>query len=187
MIKHLWLLLLLSAAPVSAYADQWIKYDTRGHPKSMGLWITVSHPASWRSKEGERPHIVQKFVGDMPDYMIFAQLQIIEVPADGIITDHLSMADWKDIVKDIGEGSNFKITNLEMEPAYMADIVQNTERAGFKVAQRLRVLVLAYKRRSIWLWCGVGGPNGDLSKEFKRHEMDCQLFFNSFVLNSRYQ
>lgn len=38
------------------------KYSSAGHPKALGLDIVFSVPLSWEQKEGERPHIVQKFV-----------------------------------------------------------------------------------------------------------------------------
>jgi len=38
-----------------------LKFSTVGHPKAQGLNIRIDLPNSWIKKEGERPHIVQKF------------------------------------------------------------------------------------------------------------------------------
>ena len=37
------------------------KYNSKGHEKSKGLEIQIEIPNDWIKKEGERPHIIQKF------------------------------------------------------------------------------------------------------------------------------
>lgn len=34
-------------------------YITKGHPKAMGIDITLKYPQSWKAEEGELPHILQ--------------------------------------------------------------------------------------------------------------------------------
>jgi hypothetical protein len=37
------------------------KYSSFGQDKSQGLKINIKYPKSWKSMEGERPHVVRKF------------------------------------------------------------------------------------------------------------------------------
>ena len=38
------------------------KFDTYGEGKSLGLKIHLKYPKSWKSIEGEHPHVIRKFV-----------------------------------------------------------------------------------------------------------------------------
>lgn len=41
--------------------DDICKYSTKGNIKSEGLNIMISYPCNWTLKDGDRPHVVQKF------------------------------------------------------------------------------------------------------------------------------
>ena len=66
-------ILAAQADPVAAYdAGQRLRYSTTGHTKAAGVNLTLEYPATWVAKEGERPHIVQKFLpaGNENPYMV---------------------------------------------------------------------------------------------------------------------
>ncbi|RJP31871.1 MAG: hypothetical protein C4547_15005, partial [Phycisphaerales bacterium] len=41
-----------------------LTFSTKDHPKARGANFTIAYPSSWKAAEGERPHIVQKFVSE---------------------------------------------------------------------------------------------------------------------------
>ena len=44
------------------YIENGIKYFSKKHSKSFDLNIEIKYPKDWKSSEGLRPHVVQKFV-----------------------------------------------------------------------------------------------------------------------------
>jgi hypothetical protein len=163
-----------------------LKYNTNDHPKANGLSLTIEYPSTWRREEGNRTHIVQKFVLDMPSYSVMSFIQVQPTPIDGNI-DQIAAEEFFGSFEELGSVSNIRSTKIENEPAYMADVFVMQERAGMKVSSRQRYMVLLYKRRMIFLQCGVFGLPSDMLAEFNRHVPDCNLFFNSFVLNSKWE
>lgn len=43
-------------------AGKWSVFSTEKHPKAGALNITIKHPFWWLPQEGDRPHVVQKFI-----------------------------------------------------------------------------------------------------------------------------
>ena len=59
------------------------KFSTVGHPKSRGLNIQIEFPNSWVKKQGERPHIVQKFSSSEDGGIAkVATLSVTPLPSD---------------------------------------------------------------------------------------------------------
>jgi len=96
-------------------AGQISKFSSLGQGKSMGLKIHLKFPKSWKSIEGERPHIVRKFA-QQDDYA----LAIILVNKQDMI---ISQTDINDMLSPEGirdimpNGSTFisSNTNLKIE------------------------------------------------------------------------
>jgi hypothetical protein len=58
------------------------RFSTADHPKARGLDIQVDIPNNWKKKEGERPHIIQKFSSAGGDGIAkVATLSITPIPS----------------------------------------------------------------------------------------------------------
>ena len=144
---------------VRAQAD--LKFDSRGHPKSQGMWITVKYPQGWEAKEGERPNIVKKFVLNKPNYSAMMLLQVKKVPKEAIPEmPNLSIADWTEIFSDFAPGATItglKKIHHENRPGVIGDVTLEMERAGISAWQKQRIMVIFFRDVMIATWCGVAG------------------------------
>jgi hypothetical protein len=76
--------LFISAEPSSTartFLDgQRTTFSTKGHAKAKGANFTIAYPNNWTASEGERPNIVQKFVGEGSDSLVNVMIITKEFP-----------------------------------------------------------------------------------------------------------
>lgn len=169
------------------------KYDTRNHPKAKGVWMTVRYPQMWQAKEGERPNIVQKFVGTYEgvDGILMLQVKATEADIENQCKE-MSPKDWKEAFEEPNANiQNVRLINHENQPGIIFDVVQSQERAGLTGQAYNRVMNICYKKNMIMAWCGTYEVNSRSSKKV-REDMNtlaplCQQYFNSVVLMDKYK
>ena len=61
-----------------------LKFDSKGHPKSGGLALTVTYPAGWQAHEGVTPESIQRFSGEYRDFygVLLISLRTIDKPVE---------------------------------------------------------------------------------------------------------
>lgn len=71
-----------SANPGMELAEGWKQtFRTKGHPKAKGVDFSVSLPASWSKREGNRPNIIQFFQSGAGHGPIMCDLMVKDIPS----------------------------------------------------------------------------------------------------------
>lgn len=178
----------------SAEAQTDLKFDSRGNPKSQGIWITVKYPQGWEAKEGERPNIVKKFVLNKPTYSVMMMLQVKKVPKEAIPEmPNLSIADWTEVFSELTPGAiatGIKKIHHENRPGVIGDVTMKLERAGISAWQKQRIMYIFFKDVMIGAWCGVVGyptlSKEQVASQFELYANECFKFINSLTLMDQY-
>ena len=167
------------------------KYDTKNHPKAKGVWMTVRYPQIWQAMEGERPNIVQKFVGEYGGINGMLMVQIKNAEAD-IESEckGMSAKDWGEVFKEPGITTlNPRPIHHDNQPGAILDFSQSAERAGMSYHSYHRIMVVCYKRNLVMAWCGSVEAT---SAQKVRGNMNvlaplCTQYLNSVVLMDKYK
>lgn len=168
------------------------RFNTEGHPKSLGLNLLLDLPVSWVAAEGERPHIVQKW----QSMAGFGQQMItLDIRSTG---SEISKQDIKGLI-DGGElrtlappGSYFisgGAQTVESLPGYWFDYSTTAERAGSKVYQigRINTFFILDKAFSINCMTTVEWrKKAQADQDFPKIKALCPMVVNSVVLKDLY-
>ncbi len=183
-----------TANPVGEFADGFRqRYQTDGAGKSQGIKLTLQLPLSWASKEGERPHIVQKWQSENGTGMEMIAIEIHD--AQGYSSTKKEMEEFvrSGEVKDtVPEGSTYIAAgnfNLEMQTGYWMQVAMSGDRAGWKFYQDYLMYLLFFRGKAIGVTCAAVGPESEklkVNEAFKRVRPLCQQVLNSLVLAQAY-
>jgi hypothetical protein len=171
------------------------EYRTAGHKKAQGLDVSLKYPSSWRSEEGIRPHIVQKFTGKSvsgitPSCMIIVQ----ELPAwasllmQGEVLDDVLSEDMKDMVPSGADVLDSGLTKVGGESGAWLKYYYAQEQAGMKLEMYFLQYILFYRGKMIAIQCSVGGVADQrelLEDAFLSHLPLFQSIGNSIVLHDK--
>tara|TARA_B110000037_G_scaffold5899_1_gene6336 strand:- start:1798 stop:2682 length:885 start_codon:yes stop_codon:yes gene_type:complete len=88
--------------------------ELTSHPKSNGLEYKIRPPINWEIKEGDRPHIVKKFINEQMIYLIliyetgqfFTKKEVKEL----FQTD----SEIKEFINSMSKETEFKLTNYKV-------------------------------------------------------------------------
>lgn len=168
------------------------KFESKGHRKAKGLEVTVRYPSQWTPTEGERPNIVQKFVGTYNGVNSMLMLQISNAGAQLEADCKASALEWQEAswAADAGaRASNTKVIKHEGQPALLVDVDQRANRAGATFFGASKMMTVCYGKNTIVASCGVLGA---LSPKQATRDMAvlapvCHQYFNSMVLLDKYR
>jgi hypothetical protein len=192
-ILFLLMLSLTAAAGAQSFSS---KFDSKNHVKAKGVWLTVRYPSGWIAKEGERPNIVQKFVGDYQGLFVTLMLHIED--AGGAVESECRSMSSNEFAESLRDGNDnmrvyaLKKTTHENKPAFMYDIEIKMARAGIQATLSHRAMSICYKNTLISAWCSPALINtakqtmGSGAAELSRTAPICHQFFNSLVLMDQY-
>ena len=115
-----------------------LKFTTADHSKSRGLNIQIDIPKNWKMKEGERPHIVQKFSSAGAKGIVkVATIHISSLPSelkgfsDKEITEVFFDPDFsEEILPEKSKLIIAKPTEYDGEPGIFVYYLTQTSRAG---------------------------------------------------------
>lgn len=183
-----------TANPVGEFADGYRqRYQTDGAGKSQGIKLNLQLPRSWAAKEGERPHIVKKWVSENGTGLEIIMLDIRD--GQGYNPTKKEMEEFVrsgEVKEAVPEGATYVASgnfNLEMRTGYWVQMAMPLERAEMKLYQDVLMYQLFFRGKAIGLMCQVGGPVAEKSKvneAFKRIRPLCQQVLNSLVLTQAY-
>ncbi|TCV80089.1 hypothetical protein [Sulfurirhabdus autotrophica] len=180
--------------PVDEFTDGFRqRYHTDGAGKSQGVQLNLQLPRSWTAKEGERPHIVQKWVSENGTGSEIIHLDIQDAqgynPTKKEMEKYVRSGEAKNSVPDgfkyVASG-NF---TLEGQTGYWLQIAMPLERAGIKMYLDSLAYQFYFQGKSIGLMCQAGGPESEknnVNEAFKRIQPLCQQVLNSLVLMQGY-
>ncbi|MDD5327841.1 MAG: hypothetical protein PHY02_08520 [Phycisphaerae bacterium] len=178
-------------------SGQKTKYSTKGHPKANGLNISIEYPSNWKSSEGERPHIIQKFTSDASDGLVrMCIIAIKEQPSFMKLfsSDDISQAMFaqETLNELVPEGAIFikgEPTKYEGQPGAWLIYISQAERAGLRAEMYILQQMFMYSGKLIVLECSVGGlvdSAATVEQEFTRYLPLFQLIGNSIVLHDKW-
>lgn len=183
-----------TANPAVEFADGFRqRYETTGMGKSQGIKINLQLPRSWAGKDGERPHIVQKWVSENGTGLEFINLDIRDgqgySPTKKEMEEFVKSGEAKDSVPDGStyvDSGNF---TLENQTGYWLQMSMPLERAGIKMYLDALMYQFFFRGKAIGIMCQAGGPENEKPKvnaAFKRIRPLCQQVLNSIVLPQAY-
>ena len=192
----------LAAASAKASAHEWASWSARGHPKAMGLDMTVRYPVGFHKREGNRPHIVQVFSdrGGAGDYMAILLLQVNDASMGffrtldfGSMDEAGAVAFAKGQYLEIDPGARFlrvAKTSHEGQAAVVADVILTMERAGRRSSHLMQIMMITYKKKLITVLCGIYPKkiriDNILNIYNKKGFNICFQFLNSFTIPDQY-
>lgn len=172
---------------------QKLKYDSQDHAKAKGIHLTIEYPKTWIAEEGQRPNIVQKFIGkddagnsiqcillikDTPLLMRFVETEVVK-------EDFL-----KQMVTEMG-GTYIKSgsTKIEGQDMGWAIFTKTAERAGFNITSQNLIFIAIYKHKFVQLHFMVGGQAGESTVEdrFASYLPLFQLMANSLIFQGKWK
>lgn len=183
-----------TANPVGEFADGFRqRYQTDGTGKSQGIKINLQLPMSWAGKDGERPHIVQKWVSENGTGLEMILLDIRDGqgynPTKKEMEEFVRSGEVKDSVPD---GSTYVASGnftLEKQTGYWLQFAMILERAGTKMYQDVLMYQFFFRGKAIGIMCQAGGAENEkpkVNEAFKRIRPLCQQVLNSVVLPQAY-
>jgi hypothetical protein len=139
-----------------------VKFSTIDHPKAGAIALTLKYPQSWTPKEGERPHIVQKFV--RPGGLVSAMLTTRTIPhPKGKPSDEevLLVLTPEINLKQLPENCiaiNAKRTKIDNLPCCMMEYSMHSENAGMEVSAQMVSFTFIYESTVCTFVGSVGAP-----------------------------
>lgn len=166
------------------------KYSTKGETKSNGIDLIIKYPSSWKSIEGERPHVLRKFV--QQGSYVLATL-IISPLGQHLSKDEASEALNTDGLKAIVPPNGFYVSsnsNLRIEglKAGSIEYLLTSKRVNREFHAEIFSYIFFYKSCLIQLqFMVVDKPNESSESLLDRYNSVKPLFaqmFNSIVINN---
>lgn len=174
------------------------KYFSKDHPKAKNVNISIEYPSSWKSAEGERPNIVQKFSGDSSDGITKMVLIIIKdtpmvlslLPAEEMAKEAFSSEALHEMVPPGGSYINGEMTKYDGQIGAWMIYSTVSERAGMTMKMYSLQHMFFYERKMVAVQCMVGGleqEKDSLYGVFKGYLPLFQQIGNSIIIHDKWQ
>jgi hypothetical protein len=185
------------ARPELEFVEGWRQsYRTKGHPKAKGVDCSVSFPASWTKREGERPNIIQVFESssDAGRALCNVMIKRLPVPEGETLTEEdareiLSPENLKELVPEGGRLVETKKMTLDGSPSGFVVCDLRLQRLDQEVLMRMASFVTIQGNAMIFIQCGVGAEPGNESALDAAYKLYLPVFRSiagSLVLNDKY-
>jgi hypothetical protein len=182
------------ANPAGEFSDGFRqRFQTDGTGKAQSIKLKLQLPRSWTAKEGERPHIVQKWTSLNGAGLEMIHLDIRDgegyAPTKKEMEYFVKSGEVKEV---IAEGATYVASgnfSLEKQNGYWVQMIAPIERAGIKFYQEAVLYQFFFRGKAIGISCTAGGPDEEkekTSEAFKRIRPLCQQVVNSLVLLQAY-
>lgn len=177
--------------PVGEFVDGFKQaYNTKDHAKAHGTRLRMNLPISWAAFDGDRPHIVQKWVSENGDGLNMITLVIKN--ADGFSPEKHeieSLVESGRIKDALEEGARYISAGtftIEGIPGFWVMQDVRMERAGMTYMQRMLEYQFFPYGNFVQLTCHAGGVENarGIQAEFEKIAPLCRAVLNSFVLEN---
>lgn len=185
--------LLLIACSFALHAQDWPMFGTDGHAKANGVNLTLKYPSDWGRHEGERPHIVQKFISkDERAYAIILVQDLGEPDVVSLsredIESFFEPQELRTMVPDGMQFINAQRTQIEGLPAGILEYTANVQRAGLSADLRVWSLIFIERTSMVQLQFAVTGPAGsDTSGMMIKYKPIFLQIANSVILPDKWK
>jgi len=171
------------------------KFSTKGHAKAKGAVLTVTYPASWTAKEGDRPNIVQKFISEKGKGEATIMIITKELPPEVVINEFekkalLSPDGLKEMIPQNAKYINGKATKIEAEPAGIVEYSMRAERVGQEMEAHFISLIFLQGRTLVTVQCMVGAlktEESQLPLRFAAFQPLFQQVMNSIIFDDKWK
>lgn len=180
--------------PELEFVEGWRQtFCSKGHPKAKKADLTVSLPASWQSREGARPNVVQAFDLQTERGHVGCSImvkQLPQVPTKDEAEAFFLPEEMKEMLPDGATFVEAKQMVLDGSPAGMLVLDQPIKRLDLVVHARMVSFVTIQRDAMIFIQFATSGKEGDakagqeLSAQFKPL---FRLIANSLVLTDKYR
>lgn len=182
------------AHPVGEFADGFRqRYQTNGTGKSQEIKLKLQLPRSWAAKEGERPHIVQKWISQNGTGLEMMHLDIRDTEghtaSNADVEIFVSSGEVKGTVPSGGTYIDSGLFLLEKRKGYWIEMSLVQERAGIKSYLHSSIHQIFFRGKAIGLMCQTWSSIEERAKAdeaFKKIKPLCQQVLNSLVLLQAY-
>ena len=169
------------------------RYQTDGSGKSQGIKLKLQLPRSWVAKEGERPHIVQKWVSEGGTGMANILLQVRDAegykPSRREMDEFVRSGEIRDVVPDGARFITGGAFSQEQSVGYWMEMSMAQERAAMRMVSRGFMYVLFFRGKGVMLMCMTAGPEDSSVKvdaDSVKMRPLCQQVMNSVVFEQAY-
>ena len=129
------------AAPIQEFVQgQTATFSSAKHPKSKGVFLTISYPVSWSAEEGDRPNVLQKFVSEGGRGLEMAMIITKSLPfppgfspSDTDLAEALSPAELRSTAPREAVIIDARPTRIEGLPAGILEYVIVMDRVGTSI------------------------------------------------------
>ena len=172
------------------------KYINNGEGKANGIAFSIESPKTWAPREGNRPHVVQKFVSEngrgFGMFLVLINEFPIKTGENVTEKDIVGLLDSGDIKKYLPKGATYlnggKLT-LESLPGFWIDYVNRSSRMNVTMIVETRAYVIFYKNKMIQLQGHITKSVSGIKEQgagLKQYQPLFDLMANSLVVTSRY-
>lgn len=159
----------------------------KGHSKAKDVDLKIQCPIGWKIEEGQRPHIVKKFVYNNSSYIIiivdnitfFSRNEVRELFEDENYIDELIREASSFLTN--AEILNQGVVTIESYPTIVFTIKGEAERSGVKINLIMKNWIIFYEDKIIYLQCA-----GINNYEFFYLENIFNLITNSIIFPEQY-
>lgn len=187
-----------ATSPDLELAEGWKQtFCTKGHPKAKGVDFSISFPASWSKREGNRPNIIQVFQSGAGHGPIMCNLMVKNLPFPAgykptteELKEFFQPSELRGMIPDGGTFVDAKELVLEGAPAGMLVCDQTQQRLDLTFIMRMTQFVTIQGNSMIFIQFMV--PKMPDSKE-SLDELQQRLLptykavANTFVFNDKYK
>lgn len=180
--------------PVGEFFDNYRqRFRSDGHPKAQGIDLVLQVPKSWKAKDGERPHIVQKWISQNGTGSGMMLLDIRDMQgysmSNGEVVEMVNSGEIKDVIPEGFSYINSGLFTLEKRKGYWIEMNMTQERAGFEIYNHTIMNQLFFRGKAIGVMCSVLKPKDEkveADQQFEEIRPLCQQVLNSLVLLQTY-
>jgi len=188
----------ISLAQSTNSDDGYLTYSTENHPKANGLKITMKYPSDWEAEEGDRPHIVQKFIS--PSRLSIFMIYVREIP--GYVAKAYELIDENDFDEtfDFDVAKEFipknaklidkRVTKIEGLLTFIVEYSSYSERAEFEIYTQNILYLMIYKKNAISFQALVADAKGYENRaknRMRNTRLTFQKMVNSVVIHNKWE
>jgi len=172
-------------------------FRTKGHPKAKGVDFSISFPASWSKREGNRPNIIQFFQSGAGHGPIVCSLMVKEIPlpagykpTEDELTEFFQPNELRDMVPDNGTFIDAKSIVLEGAPAGILVSDQKMQRLDLTLTMRMTQFITIQEKSMIsiqFVITKMPDSKESLDELQQKYLPTYKAIANTFVLNDKYK
>ncbi len=195
-IRQNMLWLQYGGRPSSEMVDgKTVQFNSATIPKANGIEVTFRTPASWHKAEGDRPHVVQKWIsqngsGDMAIILIVMTGEDFK----GITRDDVEQSYAQDQGKMFVPANASllasSVVSIDSAPTVLFDTTMALTIAGKELSLRTRTYDIFAADSLISLQCSVTRPSAQkevAEKRFPRVGELCEKVASTFTIPSQWK